>query len=123
MSAPEKKEGPGTPEADRRSFLKTTAATAAAATAAGAVARADEPAAQPERKSKLAGSVSARFDPKRKPRLEEVHAALDRILDLHGCSKCGLLGIDIRLFLGDPPERIPGFQGVDVMMQKAVEVG
>jgi hypothetical protein len=74
-------------------------------------------------KPKLAGTVSARFDPKKQPKLEEVHAALDRILDLHGCTKCGLLGIDLRLFLGDPADRVPGFQGVDVSVQKAVGIG
>lgn len=74
-------------------------------------------------KPKLAGTVSARFDPKKQPKLEEIHAALDRIIDLHGCTKCGLLGIDIRLFLGDPPDRVQGIPGVDVSVQKTVGMG
>ena len=36
---------------------------------------------------------------------EDVHAALDRIFDLHGCRGCGLLGIDLRLLGGDPAEQ------------------
>jgi hypothetical protein len=120
MTTPENRDEPRTPDADRRSFL-LAAAGAATVVAVGGAAHAEQPGAAG--KPKLAGTVAARFDPKRKPSLEEVHAAVNRILDLHGCSKCGLLGIDLRLFLGDPPERVQGIQGVDVSVQRHVEVG
>ena len=33
---------------------------------------------------------------------EDIHAALDRIFELHGCTGCGLLGIDLAIQTIDP---------------------
>lgn len=36
-----------------------------------------------------------RVSVKREIKSDELHAALDRILDLHGCPTCGLNGLDV----------------------------
>jgi hypothetical protein len=32
----------------------------------------------------------------------DIHESLDRIFRLHGCTGCGLLGLDLRLLVCDP---------------------
>ncbi len=40
---------------------------------------------------------------------EQLHQALDRILNFAGCTHCGLQGIDLRLAVGDPaPDQLKG---------------
>src|SRR5262249_8759655 len=86
--------------ADRRAFMKSAVAvsTAVAAGGMGVVATAAEPAQQAQAaKAKLSGSVSVRFDPKKPPTDKDVHAVLEQIFRVHGCTTCGLGGIDLRL--------------------------
>ncbi len=33
---------------------------------------------------------------------EDIHAMLDRIFEMHGCSRCGLLGLDLLIHVNDP---------------------
>lgn len=46
---------------------------------------------------------------------EQLHQALDRILNLRGCRGCGLQGFDLHLYGGDPQtdaiKNLPGVQG------------
>jgi hypothetical protein len=105
--------GPG----DRRAFMKGAVAVATAAVATTTAAAAQEKAKAPG-KDKLHGSVHARFDIKKPPTAKQLHETLDRILTLHGCPACGLVGIDIRFRLGDPVQRL-AIKGVEVTLEKA----
>lgn len=44
----------------------------------------------------------------------DLHKVLDTVFDLHGCSACGLNGLDLRLRTQDPVilERFRGIEGV-----------
>ena len=49
---------------------------------------------------------------------EQVHAALDKIFELHGCLACGLNGLDIFLRHTTPiMEAFRGFEGISAVEQ------
>jgi len=50
--------------------------------------------------SKQAGKVQLQFRPDVSK--EEIHAAIDSVLGRYGCLTCGLRGIDLQLYGGDP---------------------
>jgi hypothetical protein len=104
--------------ADRRAFMKSAVTVATGAVAATTAAGAPPVQADAPAKVKLQGSVNARFDVKKHPTAKELHQTLDRILNLHGCPACGLVGIDIRFRLGEPVERLE-IKGAEVTLEKA----
>jgi hypothetical protein len=50
--------------------------------------------------SKQARRVQLQFRPE--VTKEEVHSAIDSVLGRYGCPTCGLRGIDVQLYGGDP---------------------
>lgn len=63
------------------------------------------------------------LDVEREVSSEDLHGLLDRVLQLHGCTGCGLVGIDVRFRVPDPEEAkfeaskfegIGGFENVSV---------
>ncbi|MEO1259756.1 MAG: hypothetical protein AAFZ15_13270 [Bacteroidota bacterium] len=54
----------------------------------------------------------------RRVKAEQVHAALDKIFELHGCLPCGLNGLDI-VFRHSTPlnDAFKGFEGIEAVEQ------
>lgn len=55
---------------------------------------------------------------------EDIHAVIDRILSLTGCRTCGLVGVDVQFFGGDPAyllSNLPGVQDVRIVPKAASE--
>ena len=50
--------------------------------------------------SKQASRVHLQFRPEVSK--DEIHAAIDSVLGRYGCPTCGLRGIDLQLYGGDP---------------------
>lgn len=110
---------------NRRSFIKGTVIAAGTLAASGLAASA-EPAIAAEDKqeriaipsSSLRGIVQVSFSSKTPPKIEDVQSAVAQIAKLNGCVGCGLIGIDLRLKLGDPVQiesRVP----VNVTVEKS----
>jgi len=54
----------------------------------------------------------------RNVKADHVHAALDKIFELHGCPACGLNGLDISLRHSTPlVDSFKGFQGISAVEQ------
>jgi hypothetical protein len=94
--------------ADRRSFLRgsVTAAAAVAGAGMGGLAAASEAGNIDQEEAvktrKPLAAYQLQFSTSRPPSVEDVHAALARILGHAGCTTCGLLGVDVRLLAVDP---------------------
>jgi len=110
---------------DRRSFMRGTL-TAASAVAAGGLVASAAAAEQGKGEAargavqKLTGAVHVHFDSRKQPSLEDLQGTIRQIVGRAGCPTCGLLGIDIRLHLGDPVEiqsRVP----VNISVEHALE--
>jgi len=57
----------------------------------------------------------------RSVKAEQVHAALDKIFDMHGCAPCGLNGLDIYLRHSTPlMDAFKGFEGIAAVEQFGV---
>jgi hypothetical protein len=65
--------------------------------------------------------VNVRFDPKQPPKVEDVHAVLAGLFRQNGCVTCGLTGIDLRLQLSDPAERLEKMDNVHVPVEVTVQ--
>jgi hypothetical protein len=50
---------------------------------------------------------------------ESVHSMLDRLFDLHGCTVCGLVGLDV-LIRGQDRLIFEKFQGIDGMQDVTI---
>jgi hypothetical protein len=66
---------------------------------------------------KFAGTVHVRVADN--IQLDTLHSVIDRIVNLAGCARCGLLGVDLRL-TGDPVEfqqiaELPGVSHVGLV--------
>jgi hypothetical protein len=65
----------------------------------------------------MAAKRIATLDVEREVSSEDLHALLDRVLDLHGCTACGLVGIDLRFRVPDDleeelhPSKFEGLRG------------
>lgn len=102
---------PQTDDAGRRTFFKTAAATAATVVIGGGLA---------EKASAQGTGPGGHIQVVVKEgnvRLDELHAALDVIINSlapSGCSTCGLVGFDLSFLRGDPPldqlRQFPGIQ-------------
>lgn len=102
---------------DRRGFIKGTAAAGTALVAGGvaaATATSQEKAVDTAKSHQV---MSARFDTKRPPKLEDVHAVLNAMLRRGGCPTCGLGGIDVRLFAADPVQQVQKPENVKVPVE------
>ena len=57
----------------------------------------------------------------RNVKADQVHAALDKIFEMHGCTPCGLNGLDIYLRHSTPlMDAFKGFEGIAAVEQYGV---
>lgn len=97
---------PASQETERRSFIKNLAVgTVAAGAIAGGVVNTSAANVQREaaqltiKPRKATATLRLSFNQKRKPSLDDVYAALERVLRETGCTKCGFDGLDVILRL------------------------